>query len=174
MSDTKNQGQASSEPFEKFVDVDEVFRKKGGRLYPVIPRFLIRYLKRIVHEDELNEALYKFRNKFGLDFIDSILTERFTAEFEVINPENIPSDGRYIVASNHPLGGLDGMALMHVTGKKRKDIKFITNDILLELKNLQDLFVPVNKHGRNTIENVRLIEDVYDSNAIILVFPAGL
>lgn len=174
MSDIKNQGQALSRPFEKFVDVDNVFRKKGGKLYPVIPRFIIRYLKRIIHEDEVNEALNKYNDRMGLDFIECILTERFTPEIEVVNPENIPSDGRYIVASNHPLGGLDGMALMHVIGKKRQDIKFIANDILLELKNLQDLFLPVNKHGRNKIEHVRMIEDVYDSNAIVLVFPAGL
>jgi len=173
MSDIKNQGQALSRPFEKFVDVDNVFRKKGGKLYPVIPRFIIRYLKRIIHEDEVNEALNKYNDRMGLDFIECILTERFTPEIEVVNPENIPSDGRYIVASNHPLGGLDGMALMHVIGKKRQDIKFIANDILLELKNLQDLFLPVNKHGRNKIEHVRMIEDVYDSNAIVLVFPAG-
>jgi 1-acyl-sn-glycerol-3-phosphate acyltransferase len=158
----------------KFIDVDEVFRKKGGKLYRLIPRFLISYLKRVIHQNELNEALNKFHDRMGLDFIESILNEYFTVEIEVNYPENILPHGRYIVASNHPLGGLDGMALMHVIGKKRKDIKFIVNDILLELKNLNELFVPVNKHGRNSIESVRVIESLYESDELVIIFPAGL
>ena len=161
-------------PQKKFIDVDEVFRKKGGKLYPLIPKFLIRYLKRITHEDELNDALIDYKNQTGLDFLEKIFTERFTADIEVVNPENIPAHGRYIIASNHPLGGLDGMALMHVIGRKRKDISFIANDILMEIKNLRELFVPVNKHGRNTSEYVKLIDDMYESGNLVLVFPAGL
>lgn len=161
-------------PQKKFIDVDEVFRKKGGKLYPLIPKFFIRYLKRITHEDELNDALIEYKNQTGLDFLEKIFTERFTADIEVVNPENIPAHGRYIIASNHPLGGLDGMALMHVIGRKRKDISFIANDILMEIKNLRELFVPVNKHGRNTSEYVKLIDDMYESGNLVLVFPAGL
>lgn len=159
---------------KKFVDVDEVFRKKGGKLYPIIPKFIIRYLKRITHEDELNEALLQYKDDMGLDFLEKIFKEKFTAEIEVVNSENIPEQGRYIMVSNHPLGGLDGMALMHVVGKKRKDFKFIVNDILLELKNLKDLFLPVNKHGRNPAESVRMIEEVYESDQLVIIFPAGL
>ncbi len=170
----KKEEQAQADSFRRFVDVDEVFRKKGGKLYPVIPKLLIRYLRNTIHEEELNLALNKYEDRMGLDFIESILTERFTPEIEVIHPENLPAHGRYILASNHPLGGLDGMALMHVAGKKRKDIKFIVNDILLELKNLQELFVPVNKHGRNNAESVRVIEQVYGSDDLVLIFPAGL
>ncbi|MBW6478776.1 MAG: 1-acyl-sn-glycerol-3-phosphate acyltransferase [Bacteroidales bacterium] len=174
MTDNRLDKQTAENPDKKFVDVDDVFRKKGGKLYPIIPKFLIRYLKRIIHEDELNEALYNYKDQMGLDFLEKLFTERFTAEIEVVNPENIPDRGRYIIASNHPLGGLDGMALMHVVGKKRKDIKFIANDILMELKNLRELFSPVNKHGRNTAEYVKLIDEMYESDQLVLVFPAGL
>lgn len=157
-----------------FVDIDQIFKKKGGRLYPLIPKFLIRYLKRTIHQDEVNDALYRFKDRMGLDFIESILQDFFTVNIHVENLERIPQDGRYVVASNHPLGGLDGMALMHVIGKRRKDIKFIVNDILLELKNLQELFVPVNKHGRNSVESVRIIENLYESDELVLIFPAGM
>ena len=174
MTDNKLDIQTGINPGNKFIDLDEVFRKKGGKLYPLIPKFLIRYLKRITHEDELNEALTTYEDQKGLDFLEKIFQNRFTAEIEVINPENIPAHGRYIVASNHPLGGLDGMALMHVIGKKRKDIKFIANDILMELENLRELFVAVNKHGRNTSEYVKIIDQIYESDKLVLVFPAGL
>ncbi len=157
-----------------FIDINKVFRKKGGKLYHFIPKFLIRYLKKTIHENELNDILRIYSDKLDFDFLNSILTERFTVDIEVINEENIPKDGRYIIASNHPLGGLDGMALMHVIGKTRTDLKFFANDILLELPNLKNLFVPVNKHGRTNHENVRIIEELYESDQLVLIFPAGL
>ncbi len=174
MTEKPQMGNAIDNLTGNFIDIDEVFRKRGGKLYPVIPKFLINYLKRTVHQDYINETINMFHDKMGLDFVEKILNERFTAEISTNHLENIPLHGRYILASNHPLGGLDGLALMHAVGKRRKDIKFIVNDILFELKNLQELFVPVNKHGRNSVESVRVIESVYESDDLILIFPAGL
>jgi putative hemolysin len=165
---------SASAPDDLRVDVDAVFRKKGGRIYPFIPKFIIRYLERVIHQDEINEALPHFRDYFGLDFVEKILTEKFTVDIEVVHPAHIPGPGRYIIASNHPLGGLDGMALMHVVGKKRPDLKFVVNDILIELKNLQSLFVAVNKHGRNTKEYISTLDALYSSDELVLIFPAGL
>lgn len=170
----ENIKQASALPDDFRVDVDAVFRKKGGKIYPFIPKFIIRYLERVVHQDEINEALPYYRDFFGLEFVEKILTEKFTVDIEVVNPEYLPGEGRYIVASNHPLGGLDGMALMHVVGRKRPDLKFVANDILMELKNLQSLFVAVNKHGRNTKEYVATLDALYSSDELVLIFPAGL
>ncbi|MCY1367259.1 hypothetical protein D9M69_541870 [compost metagenome] len=79
-----------------------------------------------------------------------------------------------IFASNHPLGGLDGIAFMHALGRYRKDIKFLVNDILMNIKNLEPLFVPVNKHGKQAREASRLIDETYASDQALLVFPAGL
>ncbi len=174
MGDNTKEMTQSGHSSKNIIDIDEVFKKKGGKLYPIIPKFIIRYLKKTIHQNTINDALLKYEDRMGLDFIEAILKERFTVDIEVKNEENIPKDGRYILAANHPLGGLDGMALMHVVGKKRPDIKFIVNDILLELKNLQGLFVPVNKHGRNSAESVRVIEALYQSDDLVLVFPAGL
>jgi putative hemolysin len=157
-----------------FINIDELFRRKGKKIYPFIPGFLIRYLERVVHEKEVNSALNRLHDKHGLEFIEPILLDEFGVEIQVKNQEFIPEKGRYIIASNHPLGGLDGMALMHAVGKKRKDIKFIVNDILLELVNLKELFVPVNKHGRNTQEAVRILDELYRSDMLVLIFPAGL
>ncbi len=158
----------------QLINVDKVFRSKSGRMYRFIPKPLIRYVERIVHQDEINEALLGMTELRGLDFIESVIIERFGLDIEVINPENIPAKGRYIVAANHPLGGLDGMALMHVIGKKRKDLKFISNDILLELANIRELFLAVNKHGRTNVNMVRALDDSFASDILILIFPAGL
>jgi 1-acyl-sn-glycerol-3-phosphate acyltransferase len=154
------------------IDVEEIIRNKNPRLLKIIPRFILNYVKRIIHQDEVNEALEKYKDKEGLDFVEKILSD-FGAHIHVINPENIPAAGRFILASNHPLGGLDGMALMHVAGKVRRDILFPVNDILLYLRNLRVLFIPINKHGKN-LENKKIIDDTFASDAMILYFPAGL
>lgn len=167
-------GKAEVIPDDVYVDVDKVLRQKAKKIYPLIPGFLIRYLKRVVHQEEINKAIPHYYHLNGLAFIDAILNEYFGVEIEVVHPENIPGPGRFIVASNHPLGGLDGMALMHVIGKSRPDLKFLANDILMEIKNLECLFVAVNKHGRNSHESVRIMESLFASDELVLIFPAGL
>ncbi len=158
----------------QLIDVEKVLRSKAGAAYPFIPGPLVRYLKRIVHQDEINQVLLELKDHDGLSFIESILIDKFGLDIVAENLHHLPARGRYIVASNHPLGGLDGMALMHVIGKKRQDIKFLANDILLELRNLKELFVPVDKHGRHNVEFVRALEASFASDDLILIFPAGL
>lgn len=162
------------EPDRDFLDVDSVLRKKGKKIYPYIPKFIIRYLKRIVHQDEMNEALRRLHHLDVHEFLKEILLNEFKVKIQAQNFENLPPEGRYIVAGNHPLGGLDGMALMHLIGKKRKDFKFLANDILMELPNVKELFVPINKHGRNSQEAVRMLDDLFSSEEAVLIFPAGL
>lgn len=158
----------------QLINVEKVLRAKAGRGYKFIPRPLIRYVERIVHQEEINEALIKMKGIKGFEFIEAALIDRFGLDIEVVNPENIPVTGRHIVASNHPLGGLDGMALMHVIGKKRQDLKFVSNDILMELHSLKELFIGVNKHGRTNMEMVRALEACFASDTLVLIFPAGL
>ncbi len=158
----------------QLINVEKVLRSKAGKMFKFIPRALVRWLERTVHQDEINEALRRMKGLEGLDFVESALIDRFGLEIEVVNPWNIPEKGRYIVASNHPLGGLDGMALLHAIGKKRKDIKFISNDILMELHSMRDLFIGVNKHGRTNTDMVRNFEANMASDILIMVFPAGL
>ncbi len=157
---------------KKFIDIEEVFAGKSPKMSRLIPGFVFKYLKRIIHQDELNDVLERYKDKMGLDFIDHILDE-FGAKIIVEGINNMPAEGRYIVAANHPLGGLDGMVLMKVVGKVRPDILFPVNDLLMYLPNLKPLFIPINKHGRNT-ENLRIFDDAFASDSVILYFPAGL
>jgi putative hemolysin len=138
-----------------------------------VPWFFVSYLQKVLHEKDLNAALYRNRELFGIDFVNAIL-EEFGVIISVSGIENIKSDGRYIVVANHPLGGLDGLALMSVIGKVRKDVAFPVNDFLLNLPNLKELFIPLNKVGRNSAENSVLLNETFASNKIMLYFPAGL
>jgi len=157
---------------EKTIDIRGVFTAKNPSLARVIPGFVFRYLKRVIHEDGINRILFQNREKRGFDVIANTL-EHFGANLRVINEENIPKTGRPVVASNHPLGGLDGMALLHILGQYRKDVVFPVNDILLFLPNLQELFIPINKHGAN-YDNIRAFNETFASDKLILYFPAGL
>jgi putative hemolysin len=158
---------------KKFIDIDEVFHSKNPGLYKVLPRFIISYLKKIVHQDEINRFIELNGHKTEFDFVDAIINE-FEVNVTFEGLENVPSTAGFIMAANHPLGGLDAMALVQVVGTKRKDIRFIVNDILLQLKNLSGIFVGVNKHGKNSLETLHTLDQEYASGQGMLIFPAGL
>jgi putative hemolysin len=156
----------------KFIDVRKVIGNKNPKLLKILPSFVINYLKGILHEREINEFIEKHSDKFDLEFIEQIILE-FSRSVDVVGLDNIPKEDRIIIAANHPLGGLDGVALMHVAGKIRKDILFPVNDILMNLQNIKALFIPINKHGTNS-QNLRIINDTFASDVAVLYFPAGL
>lgn len=162
----------TSESYLK-IDIEKVFASKSEKISKLLPRFIIRYLKKIIHQNELNDFLSRNHKKQGIEFADSVL-EELHITFEIKGLENINKDGRYIFASNHPLGGPDGIILISIFGKYFPKIRFLVNDILMNIKNLSDVFVPINKHGGQAKEAAKIIEDAYQSEATILTFPAGL
>ena len=157
---------------DRFLDIERIFSSKNPRLAKSIPGFVFRLLGRIIHQDELNEFIYRNKDRWGLDYVQAIL-EDFQITSRVINPPVLSSQGRYLVASNHPLGGMDGIALLHEAGKLKTDVIFPVNDLLLNLPNLYELFIPINKHGSNA-DNIRIFNDTFASDMMILYFPAGL
>jgi putative hemolysin len=157
---------------DKFIDLERIIGGKNPAILKFIPRFIMNYLKKVIHVDELNAAIFRNRDKIGPAFATAIL-EDFGAIIKVKGLENIAADGRYILASNHPLGGLDGLALISRIGERREDILFPVNDLLMNLQQLKPIFVPINKHGKNT-ENIQILEQAFKSSAMMLFFPAGL
>jgi 1-acyl-sn-glycerol-3-phosphate acyltransferase len=155
------------------IDVEQILYSKNPALKKVVPGFIVRYLKRIVHQDELNEFLKSAGNLRDAEFIKAGL-EFFNISYNVSCKENIPVSGRYIFVSNHPLGGLDGLVFINELSKYFKDLKFPVNDILMNIRNLSGVFLPINKHGGQDREAVRMIEEAYASESQILYYPAGL
>lgn len=158
---------------DKFIDIKKVISEKNPGLAKWMPRFVLSYIKRIVHEDEVNRVMAKHGHLYELEYVDALIGE-FGVEVSYTGEENIPLDRSVIFASNHPLGALDGVVLMHVLGKFRNDLKFLVNDILLNIPNFGNLFVPVNKHGSNGKRGVEIIEETYSGKDAVIVFPAGL
>lgn len=156
---------------DQFIDIEKIIASKNPKLLKWMPGFLLRYIKRILHQAEVNDFMRDYGHLRDFEFIDSVMTV-FNTKVVAIGLENIPEKGGFILASNHPLGGFDGLALMKAVGQKRKDIRFLVNDILLSFKTMDDLFVPINKHG--TQHSLGKIEEAYQSEKAVLIFPAGL
>ena len=158
----------------KKLDIDAVLKSKAKNHYNKIPKVAINYLKRKVHQDELNYIIETYRDEHGSDFMKACV-DYFNLTLHIKGEENIPETGKFVFVSNHPLGGLDGICLAATLGEKYdKKIKYLVNDILLNIENLESIFVPINKHGSQAKDSVKAMNDAYESDNQIITFPAGL
>lgn len=155
------------------IDVEAVFREKNPKLAKRMPKFVFNFVKRLIHQDEMNQIVIKYQNDKGLDLVRDMVKE-FELDVHVYGKENIPNEGKFIFVSNHPLGGLESHALMKEVATVFPKLRFLVNDILLFLKGFEPLFLPVNKHGKNPREYVKIIDDAFSSDAQILIYPSGL
>jgi putative hemolysin len=160
-------------PINKFIDVEKVISEKNPALIKFLPRFIINYIKKKLHEDFINQGIENNQESFEHDFNEATLNY-MGANVTWSGLENIPKHGGVIIVANHPLGGLDGLALIKAVSNVRLDTRFLVNDILLKLTNFKRLFVGVNKVGKTAAEALKVIDSTYASDHVVLVFPAGL
>lgn len=157
------------------IDVKSVISSKNATIAKYAPKFLINWVKRLIHQDEINAALEKSQGLQGIDFAGAALAELgVTSNVIYSNRAAIDPNERYIFVSNHPLGGLDGLILINELGKAMGNILFVVNDFLMHIKPLEPIFVPVNKVGKMGRDYTEKFEKAYSSDSQILYFPAGL
>lgn len=158
----------------QLIDVEKVFASKDANLLKRIPKFLIRYLKRIVHQEEINDFLIRNDGIEGIEFITRGL-EFLDVKLELMGLGNVPKDSRLIFAANHPLGGIDGMCLLKAIHENiRENPKSVSNDLLMNIKPLRNFMIGVNKHGGNTKDNVAEMRRVFESTDPVIFFASGL
>ncbi len=155
------------------VNIKKILESKSPAIAKWIPNFAIKYLRKIIHEDEVNRYLNDFESLSSIDFARATL-KRMNISYRAEGLTDIDPNGRYIFASNHPFGGLDGMMIADIINSKFGDSKLIVNDILMNLTPLTDIFVPINKHGKQDIEKATTYNNTFNSNVPIVTFPAGL
>ena len=155
------------------IDIDAILADKAPGLKKKLPQFVVRYLKKVAHQDDLNCFFRKYGHLRGADFAKAILDD-FHITIRIEGEENLPENGRAIFASNHPLGGADGVSILNFLSKHYKEVKAPVNDMLMHVENLSDFFIPINKLGTLAKDSTTLINDTYESDAAVLFFPAGM
>ncbi|MDX9929460.1 MAG: glycerol acyltransferase [Bacteroidales bacterium] len=155
------------------IDVREIIRSKSPSLGKRIPSFIIRYLEKTVHQEEINEILRIYSDLKDREFVAAVL-DYMGITYRAFGTGNLPPEGRFVFASNHPLGGLDGLVFINEVSKHYPSVKFPVNDLLLNIPNFSGIFLAVNKHGSQARDSALTIEKAYASDDQILYFPAGL
>lgn len=151
------------------IDIARVIETKTGRK---LPEWIANLLRRLIHEREINDILTRHADKLGGDFLAALHAE-FDMQVSWHNPEYLPESGRAIFATNHPLGGLDGIGIAYLLYKQYGDVRYMVNDLLYHLRPLQPVFLPVNTYGAQQRDSVARIQEVMQSEIPVGTFPAG-
>lgn len=162
---------------EKTIDIDKILRSKMGAKADKVPRFLVNWLKKTIHEDEVNRFLWESKDKQGVEWLEECV-KYLDMRLQLRGEENLPApdDGKlYTFVSNHPLGGIDGVALGAVIGRKYDgNFRYLVNDLLMNLPGLAPVCIPINKTGKQSRSFPAMVEAGFASDNHMLMFPAGL
>lgn len=162
---------------EKTIDIDKILVDKMGTKAKYVPRPVVSWLKRILHQDEVNRYLWESRHLTGTEWLEECV-RYLDMTLKVEGIENLPdkNDGRlYTFVSNHPLGGADGVALGSIIGRHYDSrFRYLVNDILMNLPGLAPLCIPINKTGGQARNFPAMVKAGFESDNHILMYPAGL
>ena len=166
-----------NESIEKTIDIEKILRDKMGKKARYVPRFVISWLKKIIHEDEVNRFLWENRKLEGTEWLTACV-QYLDMTLDIVVAENLPDkhDGKlYTFVSNHPLGGQDGVSLGSIIGQHYDGkFRYLVNDLLLNLPGLKPVSIGINKTGRQSRDFPRMVEAGFNSDNHLLMFPAGL
>lgn len=156
------------------VDISATLNSRASKYAKFIPGFMVKWLEHTICQDELNGILERTSGKRGAEFCHAVLDD-LDIKYDVIGGDNLPDNRRVVIVSNHPLGALDGIALVDWVSKAYgPGAKFIVNDLLMAVKPLDNVFLPINKHGKQSRTSSSNIEEVFAGDDPIIIFPAGL
>ena len=165
------------ETTERTIDLDRIIREKMGTKARYVPSVTVRWLKHIIHQDEVNRFLWESRDKKGTEWLEEC-TRYLDMTLDIEGLENLPdkNDGRlYTFVSNHPLGGVDGVALGAIIGRHYDGrFRYLVNDLLMNLPGLAPLCIPINKTGKQSRNFPEMVEAGFSGDNHILMFPAGI
>lgn len=165
------------ETTERTIDLDRIIREKMGTKARYVPSVAVRWLKHIIHQDEVNRFLWESRDKKGTEWLEEC-TRYLDMTLDIEGLENLPdkNDGRlYTFVSNHPLGGVDGVALGAIIGRHYDGrFRYLVNDLLMNLPGLAPLCIPINKTGKQSRSFPEMVEAGFSGDNHILMFPAGI
>lgn len=151
------------------IDIVKVVEQKSGKRLPSLVAGLLR---RLIHEREINDFITRHAGKQGKPYLDA-LHQDFRVSVSWANPEALPSSGRCLFVSNHPLGAFDGVGIARLLHEQYGDARYIVNDMLLNLDGLRSIFVPVNTYGKQSREHLEQLKSILQTDLPVGSFPAG-
>ena len=157
----------------KKVDIALVLQDKAPKLAQKLPRWVVNWLRRVIHEDDLNHIYDNYWNLAPQPFIQACFRD-WNVTYSIEGLDRLPRDGRFLFVSNHPFGGMDGLMLSDKLISHFGDVRVVVNDLLKVVSPLEELWIPVNKHGSQKAEYARRFEEAFFGDKPILTFPAGL
>ena len=162
---------------EKTIDLDLILSSKMGSKAKFVPRPFVSWLKRVIHQDEVNRFLWESRHLSGTEWLEECV-RYLDMTLQIVGEENLPAkdDGKlYTFVSNHPLGGADGVALGSIIGRHYDgNFRYLVNDLLMNLPGLAPVCIPINITGSQSRSFPQMVEDGFKSGNHILMFPAGI
>ena len=156
----------------KVIDVETALQEKIPDIYKKIPDVILWLIKKVIRQDDINRMIHQSSHLDGIPMVNWALNQ-FGVYIVVKGKELIPKNGQYIFSANHPLGSLDGLAILTAVSTIHQSVKFVVNDLLKAIKGLEPVFLYIARFGEINKQNAREINKTLGSDAQILVQPAG-
>jgi len=160
------------EEIDKVIDIEKVIENGNSKFFKSLPRFVINFIKRAIYQDEMNATIHRSRHLTGVTFIDEIL-RGWNVKINIKGSDNVPSSGRFIFVANHPVGGMDALSFFSVVSRFYPDTISPSNELLGNITNLRPLMVGLNVFGKNTKETAQKLNELFESDNQVLMFPSG-
>jgi 1-acyl-sn-glycerol-3-phosphate acyltransferase len=157
---------------EKVIDIRKEFKESDSPFFRSLPRFIVKAVEKIICQDGINDTINRSSDKTGAPFVKDVL-KGWNIEVKVSGGEKIPAEGRFIFASNHPVGGIDALAFFSMIYDHFPVVISPVNSLLSRIPNLEPLILAINAFGKNSRETVVRLEELFESDAQIMIFPAG-
>ncbi len=156
------------------INIRQVIDERLPRYRRFIPRWAVAWLERTVHQDDLNALLASNAGKRGADFASGVLAD-LDVTYTAHGLDAVRDHRRPLIVCNHPLGGLDGLMMIDLVARTwGRNLHFVVNDLLMAVEPLRDVFLPVNKHGRQSRDDMARLEEAFAGDDPVIMFPAGL
>jgi len=155
------------------VDIATVLKTSDSKLLKNLPKFVVKRISRIIREKELNEIHLKYCKYWGIDYVKQLLFNEFNIKITVKGKENVDKTKRNVFIANHPLGGLDALAMLTVVYDIHENVISPSNQLFEYVPNLRPLLLGLNVFGQNTKETAKAMDKLFESDNPILIFPSG-
>ncbi|MCU0363381.1 MAG: 1-acyl-sn-glycerol-3-phosphate acyltransferase [Bacteroidales bacterium] len=157
---------------ERIIDIRKAIRSSRSRFVRALPGFVIRLIEKLIRQDDMNATIYRHRAKSGVPFINDILDE-WNVKRTVRGSENIPAEGRFVFVANHPVGAMDALSFLSMIYDHFPDVISPSNDLFNYIPNLNEVCLGVNVFGMNTKETAEKLNNLFESDRTIMIFPSG-